>query len=100
MKHISILPLYDETLTRIESSHQILTRVNDCMKYQGKPSYYNVEIEGLEKETELGSGLYKIYVNRTINEVKKTGVIVLPLLCGDFPGAIIKNKKYADWLMT
>ena len=53
MKHISILPLYDATLTSIDSSHQLLTRVNDFMKYQGKPPFYNVEIVGLEKETKL-----------------------------------------------
>ena len=100
MKHISILPLYDATLTSIDSSHQILTRVNDFMKYQGKPSYYNVEIVGLEKETKLGGGLYKIYVDKTIKQVKKTDVIVLPLLCGDFPGAILKNKEYEDWLIS
>ena len=100
MKHVSIVPLYDATLTSIDSSHQILTRVNDFTKYQGKPSYYNVEIVGLEKEIKLGGGLYDIHVNKTISQVKKTDVIVLPLLCGDFPKAILKNKEYEGWLIT
>jgi hypothetical protein len=50
MKHISILPLYDATLTSIDSSHQIFMRVNDFMKYQGKPAFYDVEIVGVEKK--------------------------------------------------
>ena len=100
MKQISILPLYDATLTSIDSSHQILTRVNDFMKYQGKPPFYNVEIVGLEKETALSGGLYNIHVNKTIDQVSKTDVIILPLLCGDFSKAISKNKKYSDWLIA
>lgn len=100
MKHISILPLYDATLTSIDSSHQILTRVNDFLKYQGKPPFYNVEIVGLERKTELSGGLYNIHVNNIISEIKKTDVIILPLLCGDFSKAISKNKKYSEWIIA
>ncbi|OQP61890.1 AraC family transcriptional regulator [Niastella vici] len=99
MKHISILSLYDATLTSIDSSHQLFTRVNDFIKYQGKPPFYQVEIVGLTKNMKLGDGHYTIRVDKTIDQVNKTDVIVLPLLCGDFPKAIAKNKKYADWLI-
>jgi transcriptional regulator GlxA family with amidase domain len=99
MKHISILSLYDATLTSIDSSHQIFTRVNDFMKYQGKPPFYKVEIVGLTKNMKLADGLYTIRVDKTLDQVSKTDVIVLPLLCGDFPKAISKNKKYKDWLI-
>jgi len=100
MKHISILPLYDATMTSIDSSHQILTRVNDFMKYQGKPPFYDVEIVGLEKNTKLNDGLYNIHVDKTIDQVKKTDVIIIPLLCSDFPNAILRNKKYTDWVIA
>jgi transcriptional regulator GlxA family with amidase domain len=100
MKHVSILPLYDATMTSIDSSHQTLTRVNDFMKYQGKPPFYKVEIVGLEKKTKLGDGLYDIHADKTIVQIKKTDVIVLPLLCGDFPKAISKNRKYKDWIIA
>ena len=100
MKHVSILPMYGATLTSIDSAHQTLTRVNDFMKYQGKPAFYDVEIVGLAKKTKLGAGLYDIHADKTITGVKKTDVIVLPLLCGDFPTAISKNKKYKDWVIA
>lgn len=99
MKHISILALQDATLTSIDSSHQLFTRVNDFMKYQGKPAFYTVEIVGVKKKTQLNNGLYDIHVNKTISEVRKTDVIVVPLLCGDFPKAIKKNKEYRQWLI-
>ncbi|XZF16326.1 GlxA family transcriptional regulator [Chitinophagaceae bacterium MMS25-I14] len=100
MKHVSILPLYDATLTSIDSSLQLFTRINDFMKYQGKPPFYNVEIVGAEKETMLNNGLYHIRADKTITEVPKTDVIIIPLLCGDFPKAISKNQQYTDWVIA
>jgi transcriptional regulator GlxA family with amidase domain len=99
MKHVSILPLYDATVTSIDSAHQIFTRVNDFMRYQGKPPFYQVEITGAEKTMELSNGLYTIRAGKTIDEVQKTDVIVLPLLCGDFPTAIARNEPYRDWVI-
>jgi transcriptional regulator GlxA family with amidase domain len=58
-----------------------------------------VEIVGLEKRAKINEGLYHINVNKTLNEIKKTDVIIIPLLCGDFPKAISKNKKYRDWII-
>src|SRR6188768_2740846 len=99
MKHISILALHDATLTSIDSSYQMLTRVNDFMRYQGKPDCYHVEIVGLEKRTSLSNGLYNICPHKTIQQVQKTDVVVLPLLCGDFTKAISKNTKYTNWII-
>jgi transcriptional regulator GlxA family with amidase domain len=99
MKHVSILPLYDATLTSIDSSHQIFSRINDFMKYQRKPPYYDVEVTGVVKRTKLNKGLYTIEADKTIDQIKKTDVVVIPLLCNDFSAAISKNKKYADWVL-
>lgn len=68
------------------------------MKYQGKPPFYNVELVGIENSTKLNNGLYNIHTDKTIDEVSKTDVIVIPLLCGDFAQAIEKNKGYTDWI--
>jgi len=70
------------------------------MRYQGKPAFYTVEIVGLKKKTRLTGGLYDIHANKTIDQIKKTDVIILPLLCGDFAQAISKNKKYKDWVVA
>lgn len=100
MKHVSILPLYDATMTSVDSSHQILSRVNDFMAYQGRAAFYDVEIVGLKKTTNLNNGLYQIHADKTIDQVEKTDVIIIPLLCGDFAKAIEKNKKYENWLIN
>ena len=70
------------------------------MRYQGKQAFYTVEIVGLKKKTRLTGGLYDIHANKTIDQIKKTDVIILPLLCGDFAQAISKNEKYKDWVVA
>jgi transcriptional regulator GlxA family with amidase domain len=70
------------------------------MRYQSKPPFYYIEIVGLTGNIKLSNGLYTICSGKTINQVKKTDVIVLPLLCGDFKKAIQENKKYTNWLIA
>jgi transcriptional regulator GlxA family with amidase domain len=100
MKRISILALDDATMSCVDSSYQVLTRVNDFLKYQGKAPYYEVEIVGFEKNTVLNNGLYSISVNRTIDEVEKTDVVVIPLTCGDFSKTVQANEKYRNWVIA
>lgn len=98
MKQISILALSDATMSCIDSAYQVLTRVNDFLRYSEKAPYYNVEIVGLTKTVDLNRGLYSIRVNRTIEEIKKTDIVIIPLTCGDFPTSIQDNAPFADWL--
>lgn len=100
MKHVSILALHDATMTSIDSSQQILNRVNDFLRYQQRPDFYTVDIVGNEDHIELNHGLYSIKATKTISEISKTDLVVIPLLCGDFSKAIKANEKYADWVIT
>jgi transcriptional regulator GlxA family with amidase domain len=100
MKHVSILPLCDATLSSIDSCHQLFSRVNDFMRYQGRPAFYDIDLVGLANETSLSNGLYTVSSTKTIEQVSKTDTIVLPLLCGDFKQAIQQNSGYTDWLVT
>lgn len=100
MKHISILALHDATINCIDSSYQILNRVNDFLRYQGRDAFYSVDIAGTDKDVELSHGLYHIHVKQTLQEITKTDVIVVPLLCGDFANAVKMNERYRDWVIA
>lgn len=100
MKHIAILALQDATLSCIDSAYQVLTRVNDFLKYQGKAPYYQVELIGAEKHTQLNHGLYTIRANRTLSELKQTDVVIMPLLCGDFGQAVSTNQAFGEWTIA
>jgi transcriptional regulator GlxA family with amidase domain len=100
MKHISILVLADATMSCIDSTYQILTRINDFLKYQGKEPFYTVEMVGINSNTGLNNGLYSIHANKTIQEIHKTDTIVIPLICGDFSKTFTKNQPYSNWLLS
>jgi transcriptional regulator GlxA family with amidase domain len=98
MKHISVLALEDATITCIDSSYQILGRVNDFLRYHNKDAFYEVEIVGFKKNILLNNGLYTIDVNKTIDDITRTDVIVIPIVCGDMSKTFQKNEKYRDWV--
>jgi transcriptional regulator GlxA family with amidase domain len=99
MKHISILALHDATMTSIDGSVQLFTRVNDFLSYQGKKSFYKIELVGLSDLTTLNNGLYNINANKRIDEIEKTDLIIIPIICGDIPKVLKANKEFSAWLI-
>ena len=99
MKHLSILALEDATMNCIDSCFQILNRANDFLAYQKKPPFYDVEIVGTHPNMKINKGLYNINVSNTIDSIKKTDMIVVPIVCGDFGKTATTNAGYKDWVV-
>ncbi len=83
----------------IDSCFQILNRANDFLAYQGKEPYYKVEIVGAQKSMQVSKGLYNINVSNTIDEIGKTDMIFIPIVCGDFSKTAQANLAYRDWVI-
>jgi transcriptional regulator GlxA family with amidase domain len=98
MKHVSILALYDATIASIDSSQQMLNRVNDFLKYKHMPPFYVIDIVGAERNIDMNKGLYRVQPTKLLKEVGTTDMIIIPMLCGNFPEAIKANKPYIDWI--
>jgi len=98
MKHISILALKDATMTSIDGSLQLFSRINDFRKYNGEKPFYKIELAGLTEHTYLNEELYSINVNKKISEIKKTDLIVIPIICGDFSKTLRSNEGFCDWI--
>jgi transcriptional regulator GlxA family with amidase domain len=100
MINVTILALEDATINCIDSAYQILTRVNDFLRYQGKPPFYKVAIAGFEKNTSLSKGLYSIHAGISIDQITHTDMIVIPIVCGHFPVTVQLNEKFRGWVTT
>jgi len=98
MKHVTILALEDATINCIDSCYQILIRVNDFLRYQGRPPFYKVEIAGAEKSTSLSKGLYSIHADLAIDQITHTDLIVIPITCGQFSRTVQLNEKFRSWV--
>jgi transcriptional regulator GlxA family with amidase domain len=100
MKHISILVLEGSTLTSLDGTHQLLSRVNDFLAYNGQQKFYQIDLVAAQDETTLNDGLYKISATKTIHEKFKTDLIIVPIICGDFSKMNNANKAFADWTIA
>jgi transcriptional regulator GlxA family with amidase domain len=98
MKHISILVLKDATITSIDGSLQLFSRINDFRKYSGESLFYRIELVGLTENTYLNEKLYCIHVNKKISEIEKTDLIIIPIICGDFSKTLKSNEGFCDWI--
>ena len=98
MKHISILVLEGATLTSLDGTHQLFTRINDFLKYNGQKEFYSIDLVATKEQTTLNNGLYKIRATKTIDEKFKTDLIIIPIICGDFSKMNKANEVFTDWV--
>ena len=98
MKHISILVPKGAILGSLEGSRQLLTQVNEFMKYRGAPPLFKVQLVGLTKETTLSGGSFTAHADVLIDEVKKTDLIIIPAVDGDIQKAIEANHEFLPWI--
>ncbi len=98
MKHISILVLEGATLTSLDGTHQLFTRINDFLRYNGQKEFYSIDLVATKEQTTLNNGLYKIRATKTIDEKFKTDLIIIPIICGDFSKMNQANEVFTDWV--
>ena len=99
MKHISILVLEGATVTSLDGTLQLFSRVNDFLKYQGKQAYYQVELISDDESTSLNNGTYSVNAAETLSRVRKTDLIIIPIICGNFDELNKANEKFTGWIL-
>jgi transcriptional regulator GlxA family with amidase domain len=101
MKHVSILvPEGDCSLVNIEGTYQILSRVNEHLAKSGKPPLFNIQLVGLQKDTTIKKGLFKICPDVLIREVAHTDLIIIPSVHGDLKKILSANQDMLSWIVT
>lgn len=101
MKHVSILVIEDTASVAVTGPMDIL---NEASKYwvQNNPSarvpFFNVELVSLDKKTVRCLNDYPLQCHRNIQEVKKTDLILVPNITGNFENKIVKNKGFVAWM--
>jgi transcriptional regulator GlxA family with amidase domain len=99
MKHITILVPHGAIMNTVSGPHQFFTEVNEFVVRMGRPSLFKVQLAGLSKETQLGDGLFSVYPEAVISDIKKTDLIIIPAVYGDFEKLIRVNEKFIPWII-
>lgn len=99
MKHITILVPQGAILGSIEGPRQLLAGVNAYAASLGKDPLFKIELAGINHETPLINGLYTISTGKTIDNVSKTDLIIIPAIDGDVSVALEQNKNFIPWIV-
>ena len=100
MKHISILvPTGDCSLTNIEGTHQILTRVNDYLAGAGREPLFAVQLVGAHPEIRMKNGLFTVSPDVLVRDLPRTDLILIPSVHGDQLKILADNRELLSWII-
>lgn len=98
MKHITItVPDGKLNLNTISGAYDILCRADDYWQQMGNQPRLNVRIAGFVTELQSHNNYLAIHPG-DINKIKKTDLVLIPALLGDYSNALIKNKNLINWM--
>lgn len=98
MKHISILVPKGAILGSVEGPRLLLSQVNNFLTAKGAPPLFTIQLIGLTKETPLSGGLFTAHSDFTINQIRKTDLIIIPAIDGELRNGIEENKAFIPWI--
>jgi len=102
MRHVSILvPKKNAILSSIVGPYKIFNAVNNFMTHSTgqNEKFFDVHLVGIEKDTVLYDGAFSIHCDSTIDEVKKTDLVVIPAVKPNALAEDIKtNYDFVPWI--
>ncbi len=66
---------------------------------KGKPLMFEVQLVGARRNVTLGNGSFTVHADKTIDEIDKTDLIIIPALFGNMDKALEANKKLLPWIV-
>lgn len=94
------MPAGEAVLSSIVGSYKIFNKVNEFLIHSGqrKDNFYQIELVGLNSETNLYGGAFNVKPTKTISEIKKTDVIIVSTIVGDIEKELENNKAFIPWI--
>lgn len=103
MKHISIITPHGQTslstVACIVGASEILTEANSYQMGAGSNPAYQVEIVGMGEQVDFGRGVLKIKTDKSIWQLSKTDLILIPAVPEDFDPEKEGNRLLIEWIV-
>lgn len=100
MKKISLLVLHDAVMSSVADAHTLFTGVNDFLINAGREPLFHLQFTGLDKSVAVNNGVFQVQAEVLAKDVKKTDLILIPAITGDFIQTIEKNKGFLPWMVS
>ena len=99
MKSVSILVPETAVVEAVADPYYMFGAVNQFLQNAGRESLFDVQFVGLSKDVKLAGSAFTVHVNKLVDDVTKTDLILIPALSGDLPAAIDANKDLLPWIV-
>lgn len=99
MKHVSILvPNGQYSIVNVIGTLQILEAANEMSWQRHKTKIFEVELVASKSPARDLIGLYSVNPSKTIDQVKKTDLIIVPAVHADIDGVLEVNRDATKWI--
>lgn len=99
MKHVTILATAESNLGSIENPRRGFLEVNNYLRSQGKPPFFEVQLAGISDEVRLENDRYIVRPDVRIGQIKKTDLIVIPGFGDDLEQGLLQNQAFIPWII-
>jgi len=93
------LVLHDSVMASIVDARTIFAGVNEFLEAAGKPPLFKLQFVGLTRQVKLYNGVFSVYTDAFLDDVKKTDLIIVPAIGGDYKTTLKKNKDFVPWIV-
>ncbi|RDY59852.1 GlxA family transcriptional regulator [Flagellimonas nanhaiensis] len=104
MKHVSILvPKGNAILSNVVGPFKILMAANQFLKQaeQRTDDSYDIHLVGLEKEYSLYNGMFSIHCEKSLDDIEKTDLVLIPALRPDkMIEDLDANNDFIPWILN
>jgi transcriptional regulator GlxA family with amidase domain len=99
MKHVSILiPNGQFSIVNVAGALQLLEGANEMSLRRGGRKLFTLELVASENPARDIKGLYVVYPTKTLREIRKTDLIIVPPVHADLERVLDLNKDVAAWI--
>lgn len=101
MKHVSILvPQGDSSVSNLEATYKMFHMANGSLQKMGEEPLFDIHLVGTQKEDRSSNGIFKIIPDSSIEEIKKTDLVIIPAIHGDYKEVVTENQDFAPWIIA
>lgn len=100
MKHLTIVVPRGEgnNLSSIVGTYKIFSRANAYWKNTHRREVFKIQLAGSTKKVQFYDGLFSVQPHVSIDEIRKTDLIVIPSLNHNYEDAVKRNQPMIDWI--
>src|SRR5688500_4667513 len=98
MKHISILVPETAVVEAVADPRYIFSAANQFLESQERPAMFKIELVAARKQVALNNSLFTVHVDKLLEEVTTTDLVIIPALSGDLKSALELNQELVPWI--